>query len=317
MGWDDVMEERAVQAVESPLESARFGRSVERLTVSAAAVTPFPVVREAVLGSAADVIVLRYPAEYVGWFAELTVLGRTAVFADSLVYWRLRAGRGRAPGPSPDPWTAEPVGPEVARRPMSAIFAGYGNHYLANPLFDAAGALAGYREWALRSAAEGGCLALRDHGSGDVLGLATLEETDGRTEILLAGVVPEARGRGVYAHLLKAVEDRASARGAAEVVISTQGHNTRVQRAWARYGFDPVRTLLTVHLVSPGLLSPFVRSGADPRVHGQAEPVGLPGHVEAAGPPGALAHHVGRPSHSAAVYPADVLPEDADGHQLG
>ncbi|MEV7006440.1 GNAT family N-acetyltransferase [Streptosporangium sp. NPDC051022] len=249
MGWDDVMEAEAVRALPSPLESARFGRSVERLTVSAAAGSLLPAVREAVLGSAADVIVLRYPAEHVGWFAELTSLGRTALFADSLVYWRLRAGRGRAPEPSRSLRAAGPPGPEAVRELVSAIFAAYGNHYRANPLFAAADVLAGYQEWATASAAGGGCLALRDQDTEEVLGLATLEEEAARTEILLAGVVPEARGRGVYAHLLKAVEDRALTRGAAEVVISTQGHNTRVQRAWARYGFEPAQTMLTVHLL--------------------------------------------------------------------
>ncbi|WP_406313524.1 GNAT family N-acetyltransferase [Streptosporangium sp. NBC_01639] len=263
MGWYDVMESEAVRARESPLESARFGCSIERLTVSAAAGSPFPVVREAVLGSAADVVVLRYPAENVGWFAELTTLGRTAVFADCLVYWRLPAGKGHAPERSPDLRTAEPVDPAEVRASVSDIFAAYGNHYMANPLFDVGGALAGYREWALRSAAEGRCLALRGalRGAGvdDVLGLATLEEGDSRTEILLAGIVSGAQGRGLYAHLLKAVEERTLARGATEIVISTQAHNTRVQRAWARYRFEPVQAVLTVHLMRNRLSCPRER----------------------------------------------------------
>ncbi|MEU4409218.1 GNAT family N-acetyltransferase [Streptosporangium sp. NPDC023963] len=258
MAWRDVIEARAVRAVESPLESARFGCSVERLTVSAGSGAPFSAVREALLGSVADVVVLRYPAEHVGWFAKLTALGRTAVFADSLVYWRLRAGQGRGSAPSSDLRTSEPVGPAAVEALVSDIFGAYGNHYLANPLFDAAKALAGYREWALRSSAEGECLALEERGAGAegprLLGLATLEEDGPRTEILLAGVTPGSQGRGLYAHLLRAVEDRALARGAAEVVISTQGHNTRVQRAWARYGFEPVQTFLTVHLVRSRLL---------------------------------------------------------------
>jgi ribosomal protein S18 acetylase RimI-like enzyme len=251
MGWHEVMEAEASGTGDSPLESARFGCSVERLTVSAAARFPLSSVREAVLGSDADVVVLRYPAERVGWFAELAALGRTAVFADCLLYWRLRAGRGRGPEPSPDLRAAGPCDPEDVRELVAGIFAAYGNHYRANPLFGAAEALAGYQEWALAAAERGDCLTLRDRVSGDVLGLATLEDTGPRTEILLAGVVPEARGRGVYARLLGAVEERALARGAAEVVISTQGHNTRVQRAWARHGFEPVQAVLTVHLIRP------------------------------------------------------------------
>ncbi|NUW36452.1 GNAT family N-acetyltransferase [Nonomuraea sp. SMC257] len=260
MAWQDVIEARAVRAVPSPLESARFGRPVERLTVGAgseeepATEDTVDGVREAVLGSAADVIVLRYPAERVGWFAGLTGLGRTAIFADCLVYWSLRAGRGRPPAPSPGLRTGPLRDPAAVAALVADIFAAYGNHYLADPLLDPAAALAGYQEWAARSAAEGSCVALDDGAR--TLGIATLEDGGPRTEILLAGVVSAARGRGLYAHLLKAVEDQALARGGSEVVISTQSHNTRVQRAWARYGFVPVQAHVTVHLVRPELLRP-------------------------------------------------------------
>ncbi|MGC5010285.1 GNAT family N-acetyltransferase [Streptosporangium sp. DT93] len=282
MSWWEMTGNGTPRAVESPFDSARFGRPVQRLTVPAGSGPSFGPVREAVLGSAADVIVLRYPAGHVGWFAELTSLGRTAVFADSLAYWRLRAGRGRAPEPRADLRVVGPLPADAVPGPVCDIFAAYRSHYTANPLFDAGAALEGYREWAVRSAASGGCVALRerdahDDGSG-VLALATLagdgitgggghevaddggtgggkdEDSAGVTEILLAGVVSRARGRGLYGHLLAAVEERALARGGREVVISTQGHNTGVQRAWARYGFEPVHTFLTVHLIRSRLL---------------------------------------------------------------
>ncbi|GHH64176.1 hypothetical protein GCM10017673_06380 [Streptosporangium violaceochromogenes] len=283
MSWREVTE-GTVRAGRSPLESVRFGREVDRLTVPVAAGDCLPAVRDAVLRSRADVVVLRYPAEHVGWFAELAVLGRAAVFADCLLYWRLRAGEGRAPVPSPDLTTAGPGDPAVTRDLVGGIFAAYGNHYRANPLFGAAEALAGYQEWALAAAEAGGCLTLRERGTGAVWGMATLEETGPRTEILLAGVVPGARGRGVYAHLLRAVEERALARGAAEVVISTQAHNTRVQRAWARYGFAPAQALLTVHLIRPSHLPRS--SGAVPAptgagTAGPSESRGSPGPAEA------------------------------------
>ncbi|GAA4206591.1 hypothetical protein GCM10022252_68940 [Streptosporangium oxazolinicum] len=303
MAWQDVIGDGVPRIAESPLESARFGRPVERLTVPAGSGSSFPSVREAVLGSEADVIVLRYPAEHVGWFAELTTLGRTAVFADSLTYWRLYAGRGRAPEPPGDLQVTERVTPAVVRESISDCFATYRNHYLANPLFDAAGALAGYREWALRSAAEGKCLVIRRRGTGGdadpdappdatpapdaardktsdpdatpggtpvpdaapdpgaapdgILGLATFSDDDLRMEILLAGVNSRVRGRGLYAHLLAALERRALALGLREIVTSTQAHNTGGQRAWVRYGFEPVHAFLTVHLIR----SPLPRGG--------------------------------------------------------
>lgn len=249
MAWRDVIEARTVSAWESPLESARFGCSIERLIVPTGAEASFSTVRTAVNESDADVIVVRYPAEHVDWFAKLATLGRTAIFADSLAYWRLCAGEGHAPEPSNAIRITGIAGPDAVKALISDIFHAYGNHYLANPLFDPAMALAGYQEWALRSVGQDGCVALSDPDQEDMLGLATLQEIDSRTEILLAGVVSKAQGRGLYAHLLKGVEDRTLARGGREIVISTQGHNMRVQRAWARYGFEPVQALLTVHLV--------------------------------------------------------------------
>ncbi|GII78699.1 hypothetical protein Sru01_36810 [Sphaerisporangium rufum] len=253
MAWQEVMAAPEVRACPSPHDTARFGRPVERLTVpDGSAPEAFAQVRAAVLDSAADVIILRYPADLAGWAAGLAALGRTVLLADSLVYWRLPAGRGRAPDPLPGLRVAEPRDPATAERLAAEIFAGYAGHYLANPLFDPAGAEAGYAEWAGRSAAAGDCLTAVDRSG--TFGLATVAEDGPRTEILLAGVVPGRQAQGLYAHVLRAVEERALAGGGTEVVISTQGHHTRVQRAWARYGFEPVSTFYTLHLVRPGLL---------------------------------------------------------------
>jgi ribosomal protein S18 acetylase RimI-like enzyme len=258
MAGSGLVEEEPVRTRHSPLESARFGCSVERLTVPPGRGRSVAPVREALLASAADVVVLRYPAEHVGWFAELVPGDRTPLFAGSLAYWRLAAGRGRRPEPCGDLRAGPLEDGATASALVAEIFTEYGNHYAANPLFDGAAALAGYREWAGGSAEAGACLALWGPETGRegsaVLGLATVDDADAHTEILLAGMVPAARGRGLYAHLLRAVEDRALERGAAEVVISTQEHNTRVQRAWARYGFQPSHAVLTVHMVRNELL---------------------------------------------------------------
>ncbi len=255
MSWRQAVEAVEVAAVPSPYETDRFGVSVDRVGVAEAAKVTLDEVRALVRGSTADVVVLRYPADRVGWFAALAGDGRVALLADSLVYWRLRVGAGRGPAPAANLRTAvdRDVEPETVDALVADMFAAYGNHYLANPLFDPALALAGYQQWARRSVAEAGAVVVRDEDR--LLGLATVEQTAERTEILLAGVVSAAQGRGIYGHLLAEVERQAAERAAAEVVISTQGHNVRVQRAWARYGFEPVHALLTVHLVRPGLLS--------------------------------------------------------------
>jgi GNAT superfamily N-acetyltransferase len=253
MGWRDALEAGELIATPSAYDSKRFGVSVDRITVSASAGTPLPEVLAAVERSEADVVVLRYPAREVGWFAALAVGERTALLADSLVYWSLPTGKGRRPAPLAGFTAGVETGIEddLVDDLVGDIFGDYGNHHCANPLFDRGLALAGYQEWARRSIAEAGAVVLRGPDR-RVLGLATVDHGQSCTEIELAGVVPGEQGRGRYAHLLAAVEDAGTG---SRLVISTQGHNTGVQRAWARYGFEPVHTLLTVHLVTPGLLA--------------------------------------------------------------
>ncbi|MBG0813550.1 GNAT family N-acetyltransferase [Planomonospora sp. ID82291] len=258
MTQNDTAEARSLRTRRSPRESARFGLAVERLIVSREQGAPFSAVRAAVLGSAADVIVLRYPAEHVDWFAGLAELGRTALAAGSLVYWRLVPGRGRGPEPPEGLELVEGVSPAEATALISEVFVAYGNHYAANPLFDPDKALAGYLEWMETSAAKGNCLGFRERdggaGGSRFVGVIAVEQEGSRVEPTIGGVVPEARGRGLYGHLLRAAEEWALGRGATELLVSTQDHNMQVQRVWARHGFQPSHAVVTVHLVRSGLL---------------------------------------------------------------
>jgi len=246
----------------SPVEKERFGLTVDRLVVPESSPATDREVCEMVRESSADVVVARYPAARVRLFAELFGSGREALLADTLVYWRLHTGAGRRDGFAASGRAGVEgrltAGPRALDEPtlrtlVADMFAGYGNHYLADPLFDPQQALAGYQDWATRSAAlVPPVVLLRDD---EPIALATVHAEGGAMEIELAGVVTREQGRGRYAVLLAAVEDAAEREGCREVVISTQGHNTGVQRAWARFGFEPVATFLTVHLLRSGTLS--------------------------------------------------------------
>ncbi|MFL6158266.1 MAG: GNAT family N-acetyltransferase [Marmoricola sp.] len=251
MSWADLLGEDQPALRASASETARFGLAVDRLLVADGASLDDAGVVALAATSQADLVVLRYPARRVGLFAGLLAGGRDVLLADQLVYWRLRTGTGRAPaadprltvGPPPAGATADLVG---------EIFTGYGNHYLADPVLDPGAALAGYQEWAVASAGGDGALALLLDS--EPVGLATTSSEPGTVEIELAGVLGAHQGQGLYAHLLAGIEAGAAAAGAEQVVISTQAHNTGVQRAWARYGFEPVVTFCTVHLLRAGLL---------------------------------------------------------------
>lgn len=250
MSWAELVDGGSASLRASPLETDRFGVGVDRLTVPRGSSTEAGEILELIGSSTADVVVMRYPADRVELFARLVAGGRrTVLLADTLVYWRLAVGAGARPEPDPELDVApRDLDPATVRELVADMFAGYSNHYRANPLFDVARAPAGYQEWALRSATTAPPVVVSRHGA--PIALATTDRTEDVVEIELAGVVAAEQGRGVYGHLLAGVEDLAARESHGAVVISTQGHNTGVQRAWARYRFEPVATFVTVHLVA-------------------------------------------------------------------
>ncbi|MCO6008551.1 hypothetical protein NE236_26615 [Actinoallomurus purpureus] len=264
MSWHDVALAPGVVAGPSPYDSARFGIAVDRISVSAASAATLEDVLDAINASTADVVVLRYPADRMSWFAVLTELDRTAIVGDNLVGWKLATGQGRRPPPLP---RGLEIVDSVSAAEMDAMIVGafrdYDNHYLANPLLDPALVLAGYQEWARREITSG-VVAIRNSESRDresgMLGFVTYGAASGVAEIALGGVVSGAQNAGLYLHLLAGMEDRAASRGIESVVISTQSRNVRVQRRWADYGFKPVLSIFTVHLIRRGLL----RNPAEP-----------------------------------------------------
>ncbi|MFF1528386.1 GNAT family N-acetyltransferase [Cellulomonas sp. NPDC058312] len=235
----------------SPAESARFGVEVHRLTIGPGELRAGEL-RALVEASAADVLVVRYDVGRQEVPAVLAATSRAVLPAGALTYWETPVRAGRASGSTEvvpsgalDPAVAESVVRDVVR----SSFAAYGNHYTADPLLDAAAALAGYEEWATQSLRQDPDDVLVQLLEGVPVGVATVEHADDHVEVLLAGLVPVAQGRGLYGDLLAAVEARAAARGLGRLVISTQVQNVRVQRAWARQGLRPFAAVETVHLV--------------------------------------------------------------------
>jgi ribosomal protein S18 acetylase RimI-like enzyme len=258
VAWRDVLGDGGLpDTIEaSALESARFGLRMGRVVVPAGATCAAEDVVRLVEAADLDVTVVRYPADRLGWAASLARTGRTAFHADTLVYWAAPVGGG-ALATSVSAGSARRLAADDADLLddlVADVFADYGSHYLANPLLDPAGALAGYQEWARRSLGEPGERAVALDDGSATYGVATIEVGD-EVEILLAGVRASHRGRGLYRHVLEAVAAEAAAEGVEQLVISTQARNIGVQRAWARHGFLPVAAIETVHLVRAALLA--------------------------------------------------------------
>jgi RimJ/RimL family protein N-acetyltransferase len=277
MAWDDLTG-RDVTYASSPVESARFGISVGRITVGyELAETPEGyklASRElaALLAQSTDaVLIARYPAKAIGLGAIITGARRDVVPAGQLTYWGADINPILDAAPAVvsnelDVVTAEDLTTQqhassdevfqIVDTIVSDSFAGYANHYLANPLLDRDAALRGYQDWARRSfeSSEGG-LILRHRGT--PIGIATFTTSvDGRShlEVLLAGLVRAAQGHGHYAALIAGCAAAARRQDRKRLIISTQTHNIRVQRAWSKLGLRPFATIETVHVIRRGLL---------------------------------------------------------------
>jgi hypothetical protein len=260
VSWADLDRDDIV-AEASPVESDRFGVSLARVTVGRRATDGAETWRRLALACERpeDVLVVRRPSSLVGCSAVLAATGRVVLPADTLTYWDTAAADLAEQPVVPDAprvTRADQVDPGELHAAVADVFADYVNHYAANPLLDRALALEGYVDWVART-----LHAQPDAGAvlveGDrVLGFGTwtVGPSGDHCEFLLGGMRAEARGRGWYALLLVETARAALTAGAPTVVISTQGANVGVQRAWARLGLRPRADFTTAHLVRAGLL---------------------------------------------------------------
>jgi ribosomal protein S18 acetylase RimI-like enzyme len=246
MSWSHLRSDE-VDSTSSTQESQFLGLAVHRLEIALQARYDFDDLVDQVGSIDADLIILRFPSTHVDWMGRLRfhIPDMEVIHADTLVYWT------HTPTDSVNTieWTVQhPPAASEAGEAIKSIFAGYRNHYAANPRLEAFDPAEAYRRWATNHIVNGGsALALSDGSK--IVAVATLTEPTDHVEILLAGVVPEVRGRGVYGSLLSAVAHDVKDGDASTIVISTQAHNIGVQRAWARFGFLPTAAFDTLHLM--------------------------------------------------------------------
>jgi hypothetical protein len=223
------------------------------------------LLRAAVADADADVIIVRYHSSATAVPRLLASLDRPLIHTPALGYWEASPSRHvaqRLPdGLSVQNDLTDPAACARAVARIGDIFAGYVNHYSYNPLFSAERSLAGYQEWAERTIRDSPTDSSVLVYDGEIIGVATMIRTPSddpshgaETEVALAGLVPGARGRGWYEHLLGSCVERTKQIDASRLVISTQVTNAGVQRAWARMGLLPFGSVETAHLLRPGLL---------------------------------------------------------------
>ncbi len=139
---------------------------------------------------------------------------------------------------------------ESVRKIAEIAFAGYTDHYHMDLKLDPKRSDEVYVDWSLRgckSAAPGSAASVCEIDGG-VVGYVTARlrsETDG--ECTLSGVLPEARGKGVYRALMTWGMHWARSQGAERMNFVTQIGNIAVQRVWVGLGFEPFDAFYTFH----------------------------------------------------------------------
>lgn len=237
--------------VRSDVDSARFGLNVYRGTL--VALDEWGLL-EQLLTHSVDVAIVRIPWEEAGQLSRLDRVGLPYLVADSLVYYAADLQRHAAHTlRNPDLEFVQCTVSETPRLEalVEAIFTSYKNHYAANPLFSAE-MLPGYKEWACSYATDdtGHKRAWVVRRGGRDVGFATCAFRGESSEGILYGVIPEAAGGGVYGDIIRFTQQFSRQVGCSQMEVSTQTHNYAVQRVWAREGFVPVRSYVTLHINS-------------------------------------------------------------------
>ena len=233
----------------SPLESARFGLRVFRGSPEA---IDAPRIAEEIERERVDVAILRVPAPATEGVGAIEREGLKPILADTQVVYGVDLVGYERPAldPSIALRTATRRDAALLAEMARSIFAGYESHYCANPLFAPDKILEGYAEWAARhvDADDGSAAWLVEH-DGELAGFSCYRiDVDGTAIGVLNGVLPGARGRGVYRGMLASMLERFAERGLARFEIATQTHNDVVLRVWIRSGFTLRAECLTIHI---------------------------------------------------------------------
>lgn len=243
----------AARVVPSVLESVASGLSVGRLIIWPTGSMDGRAARQAILESGHDLVILRSACDDVLLSAQLQCEELVCWQADTLIYWEIPTSKVAEAGPG----SLEACGMgdgEAVDQMVRTAFAGYRNHWAANPALARLSVTDAYADWTASSLDDPDRVVLRYSTlDGQAAGICLVDDADeGYEEILLAGVVPGQRRHGAYQSMLRQVIARAGSLGKESVVISTQASNTAVMRAWARVGMLPTISLSTVHVMRRG-----------------------------------------------------------------
>lgn len=253
MSWSDFAPGAAPSVRPSPSESQRLGIDVFRATVPFAPPGEEPARWNlSLVDCPADLIVVRCPAGVSDWTATLPALGLTALPVGTLRYFRRSIDNGDRPAPGAQVAVPSRVGEDEVRSFAKSAFAGYRNHYTANPALRPTEPADGYSEWIVKLATDEPPVVVRD--SVGIAALMAFEVGQGYGELLLGAVRGDCRRRGLFRTVTEGAVHVMADKGATEVFSAAEGQNAASVAAHFRLGFELVGELATWHLMRTGVL---------------------------------------------------------------
>jgi GNAT superfamily N-acetyltransferase len=245
------MNETTVQL--SALEQERFGIKTARAVLAA----PEDIADVLAFCSTHDVALLiaRCAAEALSTVQQMEQQG--FLLMDTLLYYARPLGTVPLPqledsGPAcirplrPD----DPADMQQVRQAATEAFRGYDGHYHADSRLLPAHCDEVYVSWAVRACqdaavADAVLLAERD---GQVVGFGVLQRADAESgDGRLYGILPAARGRGIYRALMLHSLHWCQAQGFRRMLYSTQLTNIAAQKVCVRLGFELSHAYYTFH----------------------------------------------------------------------
>lgn len=238
-------------AADSPVESARFGRRVRRYELTGQDASSMLAELRA---ERPDLAIVRIPTSRGELVTELCQLGAQFVLGDCrVIYTRdnIQCGltRGsRAPGFTLRDAARSEL--DLLDSMVERIFVDYHTHYISNPALAAIPLTDGYKEWVhgFVESPDPSRRCLVAMIDAEPCAFTTMSVTPASGEVVLNGVLPAFRGRGVYRDLLRGTIDEFVRTGCLSTVIATQIDNRQVQRVWVTEGFRLDVSQYTIHL---------------------------------------------------------------------
>jgi len=236
----------------SPVESKGLGFQVWRGRLNS---IDQEQLREVLIKNAVDLAIISIPVERKDALLTIQRIGFPYILADILVYFYLDLNE-YVPEISPNKPGTEFVQLAAGHVPIldkliAEIFKGYQNHYTANPLLSL-DLITAYQEWmqSYISATDQGRIGWLVKNSGKYVAFVTCQFSAKKSEISLTGIVPEARGRGLFGKVIRFILSYFKDHGGSEIQVSTQLHNYAAQRSYNREGFIIDQAFLTIHINS-------------------------------------------------------------------